>query len=137
MSKRKVLWQVGLSDGATIHEEKGNFQTIEGEPSPWQRLLAFCASQKVTITSLSLYTNDGRRWTIPSAGKTPKFKAFMDCEKPVSYRCYRKMGADMMADGTTINEDRYTVIEATYADGHKLELWVDEKGENTWTMITK
>lgn len=133
----KVLFTASLSNGETIHEEKGNFQTITGELSPWQRLLAFCASQKATITSLALYTADGKRWNIPSAGKTPKFKAFADCEKPISYRFFRKIGADMRADGTIENTDHFNVIEATYTDGKKIQVWVDDEGENSWTLLLK
>lgn len=133
---KRVLWTVGLSNGETLTEEKGNFQTITGELSPWQRLKSYIAKEGVTITSLSLYTASGMRWNIPSTGKNPKFHAFSLADKPLSYNMFRKMGGDII-DGSTgdlENVDMYTVIEAIYPDC-SLQVWVDENTFNSWSII--
>lgn len=136
MNKQKVQWSVSLSNGETLYENKGNFQTIEGELSPYQRLLAFVVDKEVSITSMSLYTDDGNRWNLPSAGKNPRFKAFSDAEKPVSYRFFRKLGQDVTCDGEKGEPEIYSVIEAVYnMDGKRIQVWVDNKTFNSWSLI--
>lgn len=129
-----VYWIAGLSNGQTITEGKGDFQVIEGELSPWQRLLAFCAANGATITSMSLATADGRRFNLPSAGKNPKFKAFADAPKPLSYKAFRKFGADVTRNSQT-NKDLFTVIEASYEGGSAIQVWVDEDTLTSWSLI--
>lgn len=131
---KKVLFTIGLSNGETITEEKGNFETIEGELSPWQRLLSYMAEKDVYITSLSLYTKDGQRWNLPSAGKNPKFKAFADAPKPTDFDFFRKMGGDVM-NGSVTKEEHYTVAEARYEDGTRIQVWVDNETCKSWSMI--
>lgn len=136
MNKQKVQWSVSLSNGETLYENKGNFQTIEGELSPYQRLLAFIVDEGASITSMSLYTDDGHRWNLPSAGKNPKFKAFSDAEKPVSYKFFRKLGQDVTCDGEKGEPDIYSVIEAVYdMEGKRIQVWVDNKTFNSWSLI--
>lgn len=134
MKKQKVQWSVSLSNGETLYENKGNFQTIEGELSPYQRMLAFIVGKEVKITSMTLYTDDGHRWNLPSAGKNPKFKAFADAEKPVNYKFFRKLGQDVMNGEKGIPEI-YSVIEAQYEDGKKIQVWVDNETFNSWSVI--
>ncbi len=132
----QVLFTIGLSNGETIAEEKGNYQTLAGELSPWRRALAYINQRGVTITSLSLYTRDGQRWSVPSLGKNPKFHAFAVAEKPVSYNFFRQMGADVNREtGDTYNEEQYAVVEATYADGTKLQTWVHNSTFASWSLI--
>ena len=129
-----VKWQVGLSNGENFKEDKGQFETSPGALSPWQRLLAYLEEHQVTITSLSLCTDDGRRWNLPSAGKNPKFKAFADAPQPVGYRFYRKLGGDVM-NGAIQQPERYAVVEATYEDGHTMQLWVDDATQASWCIL--
>lgn len=90
----KALWCASLSDGSTHHEGKGDFKSAEGQLSPWRRLLAFASEKGLTVTSLSLCSEDGRNWSLPSAGRNPKFRAFAEAERPVGYSCFRKVGVD-------------------------------------------
>lgn len=129
-----VLFIAGLSNGETITEEKGNFQTITGELSPWQRLQKYIQEKGVTITSLSLYTKDGKRWNIPSNGNNPKFKAFGDAPKPISYKFYRRMGADVINNGGLKDEEIYAVVEAEY-ESVKIQVWVNDKSFVSWSFI--
>ena len=130
---QKVLWTASLSNGETIYEGKGNFQVIEGALSPWQRLLSYLVDAKVEITSLSLYTNDGKRWTLPSAGKNPKFAELTASPKPFDYRMFRKAAAEGNSAGIT--QEFYTVIEAAFLDGRALQIWVSEDGVSSWSII--
>lgn len=145
--KHKVNFQVSLDNGETIYEGKGDYQDFQdGRPDPWQRLLRYIVDNGFYITSISLYTDDGLRYNLPTAGKNPKFKAFSDSEKPIDYDFFRKMGREAHAtneDGkiklTTPMEisDWYTVGEAIF-NGHKLQIWVDELNpKNSWTLLTK
>jgi hypothetical protein len=129
----KVLWTVSLSNGETHYEEKGNFRTIEGEPSPWRRLLSYLEASGARITSLSLYAADGRRWNVPSAGSNPKFKAFAEAKKPEGFRFFRKIGFDAMGSGADAQQ-HFACIEARYA-GHALQVWVDEATLNAWCLV--
>jgi hypothetical protein len=129
-----VNWYASLSDGTSRQEGKGEFTVIEGQPSPWLRLLAFCEQKGLVITSLSLRSKD-LAWNLPSAGKHPKFGEFDKAQKPDSYRFYRKAGFEVNPDGSQKGEsDRFSVIEADYA-GHKLQLWVDHASLASWTLI--
>lgn len=131
-----VFFTIGLSNGETLTEEKGNYVTIPGELSPFQKAKAYIQKTGATITSVSLYSRDGKRWNIPSSGKNPKFSAFAECPKPISYQFFRKMGADVNPeDGSLSNEEVYSVIEATYEDGRILQTWVHNTTFASWTLI--
>jgi hypothetical protein len=131
----KVHWIAGLSNGETAHEGKGNFQIIEGELSPWQRLLRHIETNSLRITSLSLGTDDGRRWNLPSAGKNPKFHAFATAPRPTAYRMFRSAAMDVM-DGSGEWGDLYTCAEAEYENGTKMQVWVAEDTLAAWSVLT-
>lgn len=130
MSQHKVLWTVGLSNGQNLYEEKGNFKTITGELSPWQRLKRYIVENGVSITSFSLYTNDGKRWTLPSAGKNPRFRQLDNVPQPVEYNFFRKWAND-----TKTGDERWGVIEASYEGGETLQIWVDDDKQVSWSMF--
>lgn len=134
MKTHTVRWSVSLNNGATLYEEKGDYVSIQGVLSPWQRLLKYVEENNLQITSLALYTEDGRRFNLPSAGNNPRFKAFGEAEKPVKYRAYRRVGMDVLT-GSDQKEEVFTIAEAEYTDGKKLQLWVDEKTHIAWTLI--
>lgn len=107
--------------------------TKAGELSPWQRLLAYVAEKDISITSVALYAPNGQRWNMPSAGKNPKFHAFSVAPQPVSYKMFRKIGGDVIG-GEMVDPEVFTVAEATYKDGNKVQLWVDNKNMSAWVM---
>jgi len=130
--QNKVKWQVSLSNGETFFEGKNEFVRVAGELSPWNKLLAYISENNLNITSISLYTDEGETFNIPSVGKTPKFHAFSEAEKPVSLNFFRKAAKDVV--GQTAFE-QYAVIEATF-ESIKLQLWVDEsEGKNSWALV--
>jgi len=142
---KNVFWQVSLSNGETFFENKGRFVEIPNELSPWQKLYKYIAENKLLITSLSLYTNDGRTFNLPSAGKNPKFKPFNDAPKPIDYNFFRAIAREFtgMQEGnkaTIINtkiSDWFTIIEASYPS-YKLQLWVDNRNtKNCWVLVVK
>lgn len=129
----KVHWIAGLSNGETAHEGKGNYAVIEGERSPWGRLLAYLDETGATITSLSLGTDDGRRWHLPSAGKNPKFGEMTTAPQPLSYKMFRKARQVIRKEGGEWG-NIHTVAEATYGNGTKLQVWVSEEGQ-AWSVL--
>lgn len=133
--KHNVKWQVSLNNGKTFFEGKGLFIEIENEPSPWQRLQKYINDRKVYITSLSLYTDDGRTFNLPSAGKNPRFREFNSDEKPLDFRAFRKYGESIDPKTREITgADLYTVAESIYST-YRLQLWVDEKDtRNCWVL---
>ncbi len=131
----KVQFIIGLSNGEMITEGKGNFQRTAGDLSPYMRALRYIAEQGVKITSFSLYTADGRRWNLPSAGKNPKFKEVGEYPVPISFHFFRKAGIDIDPDdGTQTLTDSFVVAEAQYPDGHTVQLWVNDETMNAWTF---
>lgn len=143
LTVHKVKWQVSLSNGETFFEDKGNFIVIPGELSPWQKLLKYCEDNSLTITSLSLYTDDGRTFNLPSLGKNPKFRVFDLAQKPYKFTLERRYASDT---DDMEHADRYTTIVAWYKFVNcpefgdvslKLSIWVDENNtQNSWSLIT-
>jgi hypothetical protein len=134
MKDSNVKWTISLSDGSTYYEGKGDFKEKEGILSPYQRLLKHIEKKGLEITSLSLYTDDGRRWNLPSSGKNPRFRAFDLSEKPKEYKFFKKIGVDVLT-GKEEKEDRFAVIEAVYKD-YKIQLWVSEEYPYaSWVLV--
>lgn len=133
--RHTIKWQVSLSNGKTFFEDKGDFCELDGQPSPWQRLLLYMAEFGAQITSLGLYADDGRVWNLPSGGNRPKFQAFETAEKPIGFNCFRKVAFDILPTGEQAEKhDLFTVGQAEFVNGY-LEVWVDENNpKNTWTI---
>lgn len=146
MQTHNVLWQVSLSNGETHQEGSISFPEIEGELSPWQKLLQYLKTggkqgeSPLAITSLSLFTVDGRTFNVPSSGNNPRFQAFRVMEKPQGYKMFRAVASErnMTKNGEIINDrevDKYTVAAAVY-DMYELQIWVDEHDtKNCWVVI--
>jgi len=131
METYKARWKISLNNGQTFYEGKGNFKTIAGELSPYQKLLKYIQENNLTITSMALYTDDNRVHNSPSKGKNPHFKAFHESTKPIKYIFERKIGYNMGGD-----VDKFTVISAVYEDNKKMSIWVDESNSNNvYTLL--
>lgn len=134
-----VKWKASLSNGKTFYECKGDYQDIPDQLSPWQRLQKYISDNKLEMTSLSLYTDKGQTWQLPSSGTNPKFSEFAKVEKPLDYDMCRKIAREakvvqMVAEKAKVDE-WYTVIKAIYKD-YTLEIWVDELHQNnSWTIV--
>ena len=136
--KHKVKWQVSLSNGETFFEGKGQFEEVDGEKSPWQRLEQYLLDEGAEITSLSLYTDDGRTFNLPTAGQNPKFNPHLPgkIEKPLDFLCFRYMEADVNREGSKMHK-LFTVAEAIYPD-YKVQQWVDENNpQNSWVRFVR
>lgn len=132
--QNNVKWQVSLSSGETLYEGKGNFVKVVGELSPWNKLLKYISDNDLSITSISLYTDRGQTFNIPSVGKTPKFHAFSTAKKPLSLTFYRKAAANVVG-GKEGEYEHFAVIQANYED-FALQLWVNESdGNNCWLLV--
>jgi hypothetical protein len=131
---QKAQWVASLSDGSTLYEGKGDYAAAEGRKSPWLRLLDYMAESGARLTSLSLYRGE-QRWNLPSSGNSPKFRAFSETEKPVSFRFFRKAAKDVFrTDRKPGSWEEFSVIAAAYADGSEVQVWVDVNG-NSWTLF--
>lgn len=138
-----VKWKASLSNGETFYEDKAPFEEIENQPSPWTRFVTYVAEKKATITSLALYTEDGRTFNLPSLGKNPNFQPFREVDKPIDYQIERRMGSEISGtrDGDKLNvedikmSDWFTVAIAIYPT-YKLQLWVDNQNpKNCWVLV--
>lgn len=132
----KVLFTVGLSNGETVYEERGNFKRLSGALSPWERLKSYIQDNSLEITSLSLYKADGTRWNLQSAGGSPRFHAFADGAKPSGYSFFRRAGIDKNPNtGETISSEVFAVVEAIY-ESYSVQLWVNDETGNSWILVT-
>lgn len=136
-----VFWQVSLSNGEIFFEDKGEFEIIPGENSPWLRLCHYIDTNKLDITNLALYTKDGRIFNLPSAGKNPKFRPNLSGEslKPIDFLFFRYIDGTISYTGNMdkIN-DHFAVAEAVYPGGKRIQLWVDEQNiNNTWVRFVR
>ena len=126
-----IFFTASLSDGSNIYEGKGDYKRIEGELSPWLKLKKHLDKEGLEITSLSLYTDDGRRWNLPSAGKNPKFREMEKIGEPTQFKFRRKLKRELNSG----NEKRYAVIEAQYQD-YKVQVWVrDVEPYPSWSIV--
>ena len=123
-----VQWAVGLSNGENYQEN--NYPKIEDNLSPWQCLLKYIEANDLTVTSVYLFS-DKHKWVLPSKGKRPRFQEYDIAEQPISYRAFKKYGRDLI----TKKEEHYSVIEAEYENGQKLQTWVSHDGEASWSVI--
>jgi len=131
--QHNVFWKISLSNGESFYEGKGKFKEIPNSDSPWQRLQQYLTSNKLDITSLGLYTNQGQTFNLPSLGKNPKFRAFDMASKPESYRFFRVLSQDI-SSGNVLSSDCFAVVEAVFAD-YKLQLWVDNENiKSCWVL---
>jgi hypothetical protein len=126
----RLKWKVGLSDGTNFTEGFGIFAEIPNEDSPWLKLRTYLLKNNLKITSLCLV--DGNRvFNLPSAGKNPKFSAFLNAPKPIEYNFGRPIGGYVCGGDTEL----YARIEAVY-ENYKLQLWVDENNPNNcWILV--
>jgi hypothetical protein len=136
MRHHNTFFQVSLSNGETIFEGKGDYKEIEGQPSPWQRLLLHLRETKTHITSLAIYSG-GRRYMLPPMSKGgPNFVAFQSCDRPVGFSFFRKLGQNMNDERESVgSEEIFAIAQAQFDDGTFLEIWVsNDNPDNAWTL---
>lgn len=119
-----IKWRVGISNGQNFTEDDKYFPVIVGQDSPWIRMMNYVESNYLEITSLCLIDGD-KIFNLPSAGKNPKFTAFLNSPKPIEYRFGRVVGGFVGKGSTEV----FARIEAVYED-KILQLWVDEGNTN-------
>jgi hypothetical protein len=132
---RNVKWKVSLSNGETFYEGKGDYKLLKGELSPWDRLTKYLQGTKTEITSLSLYTDSGQNYHLPSSGNNPKFKGFVEIGKPINFTYFREAGLDLISSAPSRTTEVFAIISANYKD-HSLQVWVSEKNpNNSWALV--
>lgn len=134
MRDSNVKWAISLSDGTNAYEDKNEYKEVEGDLSPYQKLLNYIEENDVEMTSMSLYTDEGRAWNLPSAGDNPKFDRFENTDKPVDFKFRRHLRQVGMMGGSS-KTYKYAMIEAEYED-YKLQVWVmDKEPYPSWTLV--
>lgn len=139
----EARWKVSLSNGETLYEEKGNFKSSKEERfSPWKRLILYIeelnenSEKPIEITSIGIYTDDGRTFNLPSGGRVPKFHAFFTAKKPRAFNMFKASSSGIsMRRGANREEYNFIVAEAIYDIG-RLQMWVEiNEGKNCWTLF--
>jgi len=137
MQTHNVKWQVSLSNGETFFEGKSQFADVDGELSPWQKLMKYIDANSLSITSLSLFSGN-RNYNIPPMGENPKFNPVIGgqvSQKPFDFNMFRYAEGDIDSSGSVTPDKLYTVAEAFF-NGFKVQLWVDENNvDNCWVRI--
>lgn len=131
----KISFLVTLSNGEKVIENRGDYRWIDGQPSPWNRLITYVAKNKLSISWLGLVTEDGQVYNLPMSGGKSRFAEFNkpDSIKPNYYEVKRFLARDMdvVAENRRANiqdvrvVEFYTIAEAIYT-GFTVQLWVDE-----------
>ena len=144
-------WLVSLSDGTTAIEGKHPFEEIEGQLSPWQRLVRHCAINNLIFTAIRIELDvekDGQVFThhfnLPS--KSPKQKwAHLKPLIPTHFDYHRRV--EMMMGNAQINEQgalqvekvggdvKYIEITAYYPDFNLMILVDEDNASESWSLI--
>lgn len=147
MANVKAYWLASLSDGSTVIENKGDYQEIEGELSPYLRLRRNCVINKLHITTIRIQVKIDdlpvRTFNLPSLSPKAKWinkKPLL----PIGFDYFRTVEQDMTTDpteeglnitATPNGYKRYIEIHAYY-DDFKLVTIVDEdEGNESWSLI--
>lgn len=130
---RNVKWKVGLSNGETFYEGKGQFALIKDQLAPWHKLQQYLKDNNLTITSLSLYTDKGQVWNLPSAGKNPKFIMFQDLPQPIEFKYGRRFATDLNIPNSP--REFLVFIEAVYETQTLRIIVNEERPEISWSLV--
>lgn len=124
-----VRWAVSLSNGDTVHEGAGDYEEIQDDLSPWNRLQKHIENNALTITALWLWHPDGHRWVLPGAGGIDLRRAHS--ANPTSVSCFRAFKS--FSDHT--EDEVYTVARAEFGIA-AVEMWVSEKDHRrSWVVV--
>lgn len=126
----RLKWNISLNNGQNFTEGVGIFSVVEGELSPWLKLEEYLLSNDLKITSLSIISDDGKTFNLPSLGKNPKFRAFLTAPKPLYYNFGRVIGNNISGGDLEV----FARIEAVY-ENYKLQLWVNENNPDSCHVL--
>lgn len=131
-----VGWKVSLSNGETLYSGKGDYIPAPDKLSPWNRLKKHMQDHDLRITSLSAYSDDGRTFNLPSAGRNPRSPIFKDqATQPIGYNFF--YCATSSTNANFDDASSYIVIEAIY-EKYKLQIWVDRNNpDHCWSAIVE
>lgn len=144
----RVFFVASLSDGTVVTEGRNGWEWIDGQPSPWTRLITHTAKNNISINSVSLATPDGASFTLPPMTGKPRFTGYAGIkpeERPFDYDVSRRLIRDM--DVGVINDraeiekstikEFYTYVTAFYKD-FNVELWVNEMDlRSSWLVLKR
>lgn len=135
----RTKWLAALSDGTTAVEGIAPFADVEGELSPWNKLLAHLKANDLHITGMRVQVDKPHgpihTYNLPSFNKTPKGNhekwVTLFPRDPVEYS-YRRWATFGLTSGS---ERHHIEIRAHYAD-FSVSLFVDEdEGNESWVVV--
>ena len=116
----KTKWLASLSDGTTVIEGKAPFAEVEGELSPWNKLLKHLEENDLHITGLRIQVKRNnesiKTYNLPSfnCNRNGSHEKWNDITPmpPVRYDYHRRIRRSL----TTSEIKKYIEIEAIYPD---------------------
>ena len=133
-------WLASLSDGTTAIEGISPFAEIDGELSPWQKLMAHISTLGLRITGLRIQVSKTseatRTYNLPNCTVTPKGNHerwnTLSPIQPSNYNYFRWVTQSMTGEAKKQIEIR------AYYPTHIVSLFVDEdEGNESWVVVHK
>jgi hypothetical protein len=130
----KGTWIATLSNGDTVAEHTGNFEFLEGEPTPWVRLTHFVGDNQLHLTSLRFNFN-GRTVHMPRT-KLDKFGFAERNRPPAYYSLQYHHEAEMDMTGELKNREFFVDLAAHYPQFAVHFIQDLQQGDNSWVVVT-
>lgn len=147
MANVKARWLVSLSNGDTAIEGKAPYEEIEGELSPWQRLIRFVALNKLQITTIRIQVDvddlPTRTFNLPSLSPKAKWGNLKPI-LPSGFNYFRRVEQTMIPDYVDekgihglhpTNEKHFIEIHAFYPTFNLVTIVDEDEGNESWSMI--
>lgn len=150
MKKVQARWLVSLSDGTTAIEGKTPYEEINGQLSPWQRLIQHISTNNLSITAIRIeleIEKDGQIFThhynLPS--KSPKQKwANLKPILPTHFDYHRRVSLELGnatvndkggLDVKPLGETHYIEITAYFPHFNLMILVDEDNASESWSII--
>jgi len=147
MANVKARWLVSLSNGETAIEGKSPYEEIEGELSPWQRLIRYIALNKLHITTIRIQIDvdnlPTRTFNLPSLSPKAKWGNLKPI-LPSGFNYFRRVEQTMRpdyVDETGIHglhpeaEIHFIEIHAYYPNFKLVTIVEEDTGNESWSLI--
>lgn len=150
MANIKARWLVSLSNGDTAIEGKPPYEEIEGELSPWQRLIRYLSFNKLSITGIRIQldsdTNPTRTFNLPSLSPKAKwinrkpilpigFNYFRTVEQVMTVESVDEKGQINGLERKENLDTHYIEIHAYYPTFTLVFIVDEDTGNESWAMI--
>lgn len=147
MANVKARWLVSLSNGDTAIEGKAPYEEIEGELSPWQRLIRFIALNKLHITTIRIQVEvddlPTRTFNLPSLSPKAKWGNLKPI-LPSGFNYFRRVEQSLQAESVDqdgvhglhpTSEIHFIEIHAYYPTFTLVTIVDEDTGNESWSLI--